>query len=176
QGQRAYALARAGAPPTLAARPVLVESIEATAFALPRVTVTIRCGSGTYVRSLARDSGALLGVGGHVGWLRRVAVGPFTLADAVSMTDAIAASAAGRFAELLLPITAGLVGWRILTVDEATAARLARGQAIPATDDIADRAAAVTTAGQVVALLARHDRQWRPRKVFASDPAREQPA
>jgi tRNA pseudouridine55 synthase len=46
------------------------------------VDVSVRCSSGTYVRAIARDLGAAVGVGGHLTALRRTAVGPFTLADA----------------------------------------------------------------------------------------------
>jgi tRNA pseudouridine55 synthase len=46
------------------------------------IDVSVRCSSGTYIRAIARDLGAELGVGGHLTVLRRTAVGPFTLADA----------------------------------------------------------------------------------------------
>jgi tRNA pseudouridine55 synthase len=82
-GRRAYALARAGAAPVLAARPVTVRAFEATAARaagdLLDVDVTVRCTSGTYVRALARDLGEALGVGGHLTMLRRTRVGPYGL-------------------------------------------------------------------------------------------------
>ena len=49
--------------------------------------LSVRCSSGTYVRAIARDLGAALGVGGHLTALRRTAVGPFTLDDARTLDD-----------------------------------------------------------------------------------------
>ncbi len=85
-GKRAYARVRAGESVQLEARSVTVHDI--TVQRVERyddvvdVPVSVRCSSGTYVRALARDVGAALGVGGHLTMLRRTAVGPFTLDDA----------------------------------------------------------------------------------------------
>jgi tRNA pseudouridine55 synthase len=87
-GKRAYALARAGESVELAARPVTVH--ELTVHDLRRgsssagtetvdVDISVRCSSGTYIRAIARDVGAALGVGGHLTALRRTAVGPYGL-------------------------------------------------------------------------------------------------
>jgi tRNA pseudouridine55 synthase len=82
-GQRAHALARRGEEVELAARPVTVHSVEASEFRREGdhldFRLRIRCSSGTYIRAVARDLGAVLGVGGHLTALRRTAVGPFTL-------------------------------------------------------------------------------------------------
>jgi tRNA pseudouridine55 synthase len=85
-GQRAYKRVRAGESVELAARPVTVHAIDVTGISrsddVVDVAVSVRCSSGTYIRAIARDLGAALGVGGHLTALRRTAVGPFTLADA----------------------------------------------------------------------------------------------
>lgn len=85
-GQRAYKLTRAGQAPELAARPVTVHEFAITAIrddsGFTDVDATVRCTSGTYIRSLARDLGAALGTGGHLTALRRTRVGPYTEADA----------------------------------------------------------------------------------------------
>ncbi|MEO1584263.1 MAG: tRNA pseudouridine(55) synthase TruB [Planctomycetota bacterium] len=90
-GRRAYALARqaetADEMPTLEPRPVVIESLEVLAFDWPVVTLAIGCGKGTYIRSLARDLGVELGVGGMLRSLRRTRVGGFTLDDAVTLDD-----------------------------------------------------------------------------------------
>lgn len=83
EGQRAYALARAGEAPALEARRVVVHEMELVAYEWPLVTVRLRCGRGFYVRSLARDLGVALRTGGHLAALRRTAVGPYTLDQAV---------------------------------------------------------------------------------------------
>lgn len=90
-GVRSYARVRAGEEVALAARPVTVSRLEVlTRRDLPTVDgtqvidldVAVECSSGTYVRALARDLGAELGVGGHLTALRRTRVGPFQLAEA----------------------------------------------------------------------------------------------
>ena len=82
-GRRAYALARAGDDVVLAPRPVDVYGIAVLAYEWPTVIVRVACGRGTYVRAIARDLGVALGVGGHLAELRRTAVGPFRVEDAV---------------------------------------------------------------------------------------------
>jgi len=77
QGQRAYDLARRGADVPLQPRPVRVDSILLHGFNWPSLDLRIDCGKGTYIRSIARDLGAVLGVGGLVQTLRRTLVGPF---------------------------------------------------------------------------------------------------
>ncbi|MEU1985678.1 tRNA pseudouridine(55) synthase TruB [Nocardia sp. NPDC019395] len=87
-GERAYARHRAGEAVQLAARPVTVSRFEVLARRdLPEqdvvdLDVVVECSSGTYIRALARDLGAVLGVGGHLTALRRTRVGPFTLEHA----------------------------------------------------------------------------------------------
>ncbi|GLW84948.1 tRNA pseudouridine(55) synthase TruB [Actinokineospora globicatena] len=82
-GKRAYARVRAGEDVQLAARPVTVFRFDLLATTRTASTVEldvmVDCSSGTYVRALARDLGVALGVGGHLGALRRTTVGPFDL-------------------------------------------------------------------------------------------------
>jgi tRNA pseudouridine55 synthase len=84
-GRRAYDVARAGGEVTLEPRPVRVYGIEVLDYAWPRLRLRIDCGRGTYVRSIARDLGQALDVGGYLTELRRTKVGPFTAAEAVSL-------------------------------------------------------------------------------------------
>lgn len=85
-GRRAHALARTGEEFELAARPVTVSRFNVLARRdegeFVDLDVVVDCSAGTYIRSLARDLGAALGVGGHLTALRRTAVGPFTLEHA----------------------------------------------------------------------------------------------
>ncbi|WP_344866171.1 tRNA pseudouridine(55) synthase TruB [Planomonospora alba] len=107
-GERAYKRARLGEEVELAARPVTVSAFEVTAVRregdLVDVDVSVSCSSGTYIRALARDLGAALGTGGHLTYLRRTRVGPYTLSAAhtierlarecviLPMADAVAAA------------------------------------------------------------------------------------
>jgi tRNA pseudouridine55 synthase len=85
EGQRAYRLARAGETARPAAREVDVYEIRLLDFAAGAhavARVEVRCGSGTYLRSIARDLGGRLGVGGYLGRLVRTAYGPLKIEDA----------------------------------------------------------------------------------------------
>ena len=88
-GRRAYDRVREGEDVQLAARPVTIHELEVhqvrPGVERLEVDISVRCSSGTYVRAIARDLGAGLGVGGHLGALRRTAVGPFTLDDAQTL-------------------------------------------------------------------------------------------
>lgn len=94
-GKRAYDLVRAGQDVELAARPVRVHAFdllgireeERDGHAVAVLDVRVDCSAGTYVRALARDLGAALGVGGHLTALRRTAVGPFTLEHARTLDE-----------------------------------------------------------------------------------------
>lgn len=81
-GVRAYELARAGSAPVMAERFVDIHEISVAEFQWPRLVLDVRCGKGTYIRSLARDIGRALGTGGVLVGLVRTAVGPFRLEDA----------------------------------------------------------------------------------------------
>jgi tRNA pseudouridine55 synthase len=84
-GRAAYDLARKGLEVDLKPRRIRIDLIELTGFDYPRVEMTVACGSGTYIRSIARDLGEALGVGGLMSRLRRTAVGVFQIADAVGI-------------------------------------------------------------------------------------------
>jgi tRNA pseudouridine55 synthase len=90
-GQRAYRLAREGQTVELAARPVRIDRFEMLALRrhdqLVDVDVEVDCSSGTYIRALARDLGAALGVGGHLTALRRTRVGRFGLDQARTLDE-----------------------------------------------------------------------------------------
>ena len=88
-GKRSYDRVRAGEEFTLAAREVTVSAFEVIAARPGELDVRVECSSGTYIRALARDLGASLGVGGHVTSLRRSRVGPFAVEDAGSLSDTL---------------------------------------------------------------------------------------
>lgn len=183
-GRRSYARVRAGEDVALAARPVTVHELVVTAPLRPAsaadgtavvdVDVRVTCSSGTYVRALARDVGAALGVGGHLTALRRTRVGPFTAADArtldVLADDVRAGLASEPPAPLVLMSTTDaarrVFAGRDLDAQATLAVR--RGQFLPATGS-AVPVAAYAPDGHVVALL--EDRDGRARPVLVLDPA-----
>jgi tRNA pseudouridine55 synthase len=84
-GQRAYDLARGGADVVLEARPVKVYGIDVARYEFPLLDLTVECGRGTYVRSIARDLGERLGTGAYLTKLRRTRVGTYTTDDALPL-------------------------------------------------------------------------------------------
>lgn len=135
-GRRAYARVRDGEQVELAARPVVVHGLDVrdvrgtTADEVPvvDVDVVVACSSGTYVRALARDLGAALGVGGHLVHLRRTRVGPWTLEDAVRVDGDVEQVAA---AVTVVPVEdAARAAFDVRELDEAEARALAHGRRI----------------------------------------------
>lgn len=84
-GERAYRLARKNKAPTLSPRPVVIHAVDIVEYAWPILRLDVRCGKGVYIRSLARDLGAVLGVGGMLHSLRRTRVGPFSVDGAAPL-------------------------------------------------------------------------------------------
>lgn len=84
-GQRAYKAARRGEALELKARMVRIDAIEVVDYDWPHLTLRVDCGRGTYIRSLGRDLGRSLGTGGYLASLRRTAVGPYALEQAVTI-------------------------------------------------------------------------------------------
>ena len=84
-GQRAYKLARKGDDVVIPSRIVRIDGIELVRYDWPELEVVARCGKGTYIRSLARQIGGALGTGGYLTALRRTAIGPYVIEDAVTL-------------------------------------------------------------------------------------------
>jgi tRNA pseudouridine55 synthase len=130
-GQRAYDLARAGIEMDLAARVVTIHS--ARVLGAPdadHVEIEIVCGKGTYVRSLARDLAAVLGVRGHVSALRRTRVGPFTAEGAVTLEHLEDLCHRDAGMEALSPVETALDDIPALAVTTEDAFRLSQGRPI----------------------------------------------
>jgi tRNA pseudouridine55 synthase len=123
-GKRAYERVREGEQVELPPRRVTVHALDVTTVELPDVRVSVHCTSGTYIRAIARDAGAALGVGGHLTALRRTAVGPFTLDHARSLEDLT-----GHFA--LTPIAeAARATFPAVDLDEERSAHVRVGRRI----------------------------------------------
>lgn len=130
-GQRAYDLARGGEAVELASRRVRVDSLELIERPdADHAVFEARCGKGTYIRSLARDLGEALGCHAHVVALRRLTVGPFAEADAISLESLERLSDCAAAVEKLLPVETGLDDIPALVLTDAEARRLRNGQAI----------------------------------------------
>ena len=159
-GRRAYDLARAGLEVEMRPARVRVDGWEPLGWAPPDFTARITCGGGTYIRSLARDLGRLVGSAAHLVALRRLQSGPFHVGDAAGL-DALAE---GRAA--LLPPRAALADVAEQALDAADVARIARGIAVPATVAGARGALVNAANGALVAFAERHGDLWQPRVVM----------
>jgi tRNA pseudouridine55 synthase len=162
-GQRAYRLARAGQPPELAARPVTVGEFTISdpqpSGDVLDVAATVRCGSGTYVRALARDLGESLGVGGHLTMLRRVRVGPYRIGDARSLPE-LAADLR------LIPLAeAAAAAFPVRALTGAEADSLAHGASLQA-QGTRGPVAALAPDGTLIALVEEQQGRARPLAVF----------
>ncbi|UZN04872.1 tRNA pseudouridine(55) synthase TruB [Cellulomonas sp. S1-8] len=173
-GQRAYARVRAGEDVVLASRAVHVARLAVLdvrpavvdGHAVLDVDVEVTCSSGTYVRALARDLGAALGVGGHLTALRRTRVGGFGIAQARTLDDlattpddeAVTVQPLAAAARSVLPV-------RELT--EADARALSYGQGVVPADEPDGPVAALGPDGGLVAVVERRGPLLRPAVVFA---------
>lgn len=125
-GRRAYAVARAGGTLELAERPVTVHSVRLALCGANQLDLQVHCGPGTYIRSIARDIGTLLGCGAHLSQLRRLSVGRFDVRDAVTLEQLPGAIEASD-GELVLPLDDGVCTMEAALVEDAPAALLANG-------------------------------------------------
>lgn len=126
-GEPLYARARRGEAIQAPVREVEVQAIEVLELDAGRLRLRVTCGSGTYIRSLARDLGEALGCGAHIATLRRLWVEPFREPGMVTLDALEAAPEAGREA-MLLPLADGLAGFPRLELDGEQARRFRMGQ------------------------------------------------
>ncbi|MDE5705817.1 tRNA pseudouridine(55) synthase TruB [Muribaculum sp.] len=88
-GQRAYKMARRGEEVVIRPKLLVIDEIELMEFSPESITVRVVCSKGTYIRALARDIGAALGSGGHLTALRRTRVGDVSIADCLTVPQAV---------------------------------------------------------------------------------------
>jgi tRNA pseudouridine55 synthase len=174
KGERAYDLARAGEVVDLAPRPVVIDRLDLLDCPDPDHAVfETECGKGTYIRSLARDMGRVLGCLGHVAMLRRVQVGPLGEADMISLDKLAEMShkAAGHMAVtgVLRPLETVLDGIPALAVKDAEAQRLKQGQTVllrGANAPIAEAAVLVTWGGKPLGICSIEQGALKPKRLF----------
>jgi tRNA pseudouridine55 synthase len=166
-GQRAYQRVRDGEVVELAARPVTVSVFDVLGVRRPTpdlldVGIRVEVTTGTYVRALARDLGAALGVGGHLTALRRTRVGPFTLGQAKTL-DELAELADPVLLTLPAAVEASMPVRRV-SADEAR--ELSFGRSLQPVGVVGTHAA-MCPDGEVLALLVEDGERSRPVVVFA---------
>jgi len=131
-GKRLYELARQGVEVEREPREVTVHSIRLVSVSLPDFVIHVRCGKGTYVRTLAADLGTALGCGAALAGLVRTRVGPFTLETAVSWDEVRLARTGEALWARLRPPDSALAGLAAVHLDADAARAFAHGQAVAA--------------------------------------------
>lgn len=126
EGRRAYDLVRKGEGVELAPRPVRIDRIECLTYEWPILNIEVDCGSGTYIRSIARDLGQALGCGGLIEQLERTRIGPFRIEDAADPRSVAPES----IPALLRPMAWAVSDLPVRRLDSEQVARVFRGQAL----------------------------------------------
>jgi tRNA pseudouridine55 synthase len=166
EGERAHARVRAGEVFELPAREVTISNLEILEIRRVEnrieVDIDVTCSAGTFIRAIARDCGAALGVGGHLNKLRRTRVAGFDLDRTVSIT----ALKAQDFTPLsMADVARATFAVRKVSADEATELSFGRALVANVSEDIT---AAISSADEVLALLQNKEGKALPIAVFAA--------
>ena len=171
-GLTAYRAARAGAPIDLPPRSVTVDAIDLLGTealeGMLDVSLDVRCGPGTYIRSIARDLGDSLGCGGYLASLRRTEAAGLRAADAIGPEALEALAAEGRLGEAILPVGQLLPLPRV-DLDEAAAHAFRHGSA-RFVAGAADGKVAAFDGGELLGIGVVTDGILQPAKVVPADP------
>ncbi len=164
KGRRLYELARQGKVLERQARAVRIDSINIKNWDNPAVELEVRCGAGTYIRSLAHDIGQLLGVGAHLSGLRRVVSGQFDIGASVAF-ERVAAD--DKWLNQIVPPYRALADEPQIEVSADDIMRIQHGRAIACRKPpSAKRVFAFSDDKRLVAILTATDDSWKPYKVF----------
>ena len=151
KGRRAYALARLRPGGRTGAAGVTIERLKIMRYAYPEFVLEVTCSSGTYIRSLGRDIGEVLGSAAVMSALQRTAIGPFTLDQACTLRELSPAT----IKNLLLPAARAVEHFPRVDVTADDVVQLGHGRFISGSLPAGcAMAAAIGPDGQLVALLA----------------------
>ena len=164
-GRRSYEATRRGESVSLAPSPVRIDALVVTAVALPDVCFEITCSAGTYIRAVARDTGIALGVPAHLASLRRTAIGPFRVEEAIRLADVTRERARAA----LQPALAALPHLPDLDIEPRDARVLMQGGRVPLPSGTGPTGglAAITSGHRLLAVAEIRDGWIVPRKVLA---------
>lgn len=166
-GKKLYELARQGLTVKREARAVTIYAIEILSWRNPILELEIQCGSGVYIRSLAHDLGAALGVGAYLAGLTRTASGAFKLGDSLEL-DSI--DAAGDWLHHMTSPYVALADYTRVNLTSEDVENLRHGRFIRRPPDIAAGTVfAFDAENRLVATLEPRAELWKPRKVFLSE-------
>jgi tRNA pseudouridine55 synthase len=173
-GRTAHRAARAGTPIEVSARTVTVEAIDLLGVeeveGLMDVRIDLRCGPGTYVRSIARDLGERLGTGGHLRALRRTEAAGLRVEDAIAPDRLEALAADGRLAEAVLAVGDLLPLPRVLLAEDGSW-RFVHGVEQAVSTDAAGRVAVFAASGALLGIGLVNTGVLRPDRVLPVETA-----
>ena len=174
EGKRLYAIAREGGTVERAARRVRVHAIALESLAADEFTMRVRCGGGTYVRTLAADVGEALGCGAAIARLTRTRVGPYDLASAVPWDELQALRDAGPVWGRLQGPDSALAGRPAVRLDAGQHRVFTHGQpvTVPAAPDGDGVVRVYGGDGRFVGVGLRCGATVRPERLLHADPAR----
>lgn len=152
-GVRSYKAARAGEQVTITSRPVTIHSIRLLDYDFPRLRLEIECGSGTYIRSIARDLGTELKTGGLMHELERTRIGPFRV-EAAKKTTELDHESRFDWRDHLVPAEMLFEDRPKLILDDARTILLRDGKPVEQ-DSTHEELIAVTDQGKFAAILHR---------------------
>jgi tRNA pseudouridine55 synthase len=165
-GQRAYQRVRRGEDVQMPSRTVAIKSLQIRQYQFPELEIDIVCGSGTYIRTLGIDLAKGVGSCAVMSYLQRTSVGPFDIADAVSI-DRLRED---DLATLLKPPSLGVEHLPKLMIDQAMSDEIGYGRCIdgtPTPHAISDTdVAALTPEGELRAIMRWKRNRWCPYRVF----------
>ena len=166
-GKKLYELARQGKTIERKARAVTIHAIVVRSWRSPVLELEIECGSGVYIRSLAHDLGAALGVGGYLSGLTRTASGAFKIGDSLNL-DSITTD--GEWLHKIISPYDALGDYSRAHLNAEDIESLRHGRFIRRPTDKANHIVfAFDRANRLVAVLERRAELWKPRKVFLSE-------
>lgn len=162
-GQKLYDLARRGITVERPARPVAIHGIDLLSWQPPLLELEIRCGPGTYIRSLAHDLGQALEVGAYLSGLTRLASGRFALEDSLDLAEL---DEAGGWLERIIRPYEALADFQRVTLGEDEIGPIQNGGSIAAQASLDSPIFAFDAEKRIIAILEARGRQWKPHKVF----------
>lgn len=173
-GKRAYARVRAGESVEMPSRTVQIDSVNIERYDYPEFEFETVCGSGTYIRTLGCDIATRAGARAVMSHLRRTSVGPFEASESISLERL----RDDDISTMLVPAVAAVGHLGHVEIDEGQSIRLGHGicletdldhspdTSVPSDSSVVAEAAAITTDGQLRAILKRKRGAWCPHRVF----------
>ena len=172
-GKRSCDLTRAGIDVELKPRRVRINKIELVKVQLPVITVLIECSKGTYIRTIANDTGRILGCGAYIKELTRTRCGIFNIEDALSLPDIERIYQQGNLDARLQPVDSPFQDWQMIVLTGEDEVAAGNGRSISLDERYCANShycRAYNNKNEFIAILrySKDEGLWHPDKVFSS--------